>query len=114
MEIIKEDIMNKAHYDERRNYVESLNVMLAPIEDFDSIHYGKAPVTNEEYIKISDNLGGYVYINVTADSLEDILMSIARVILNADLEGKHMPKRIITDRQKLREIAPLFKEKGLA
>ena len=102
--------MNKAHYDERKKYVESLNATLAPIEDFDSIHYGKAAVTNEEYVKISDKLGGYVYINVTADSLEDILMSVARIILNADLEGKHMPKGIITDRQKLREIAPLFKE----
>lgn len=102
--------MNKAHYDERRNYVESLNAMLTPMQDFDSIHYGKVAITNEEIIKISDKIGGYVYIEVTGDSLESILKDVARIILDTEPDKRRIPRGLITDRQKLREIAPLFKE----
>lgn len=95
---------------EKRKYVESLNEMLAPMQDFDSIKYANDAITSGEYVKIADTLGGYVYLDVTAMDLEGILKDVARVILSDEL-GSEYPKSLIHDKQKLREIAPLFRPK---
>ncbi len=100
--------MNETYYEARKQYVESLNTTLAPMQDFDSIHYGRVAVTNEEVIKITDKLGGFVYIRVTGDDLESILKDVARIALNEELGGKNMPN-IIQNRQELRELARLFR-----
>lgn len=94
---------------EKKKYVEDLNIMLKPMKDFEAIRYAMKPVTSQEYIKISDTLGGYVYLDVTGETLSDILKDVCRVVLNAELNVMHFPKRLIHDRDQLREIAPLFR-----
>lgn len=100
--------MNRALYEDKRRYVDGLNTHLAPMQDFDYIKYARSAITAEEYIKIADKIGGYVFIDVTASTTEDILKDVSRVVLNGELDGKHMPKGVITDKAKLRAIAPLF------
>ena len=101
--------MNKKLYEERKRYVESLNSALAPMEDFDEIHYAREPITNEEVVKISDKLGRCVYFTVTGNSLERILKDVARIVLNSELGGRFMPAGLIQNIHKLREVAPLFR-----
>lgn len=95
--------------DEKKKYVEDLNIMLKPMKDFDEIKYAAKPVTCEEFIKISDKLGGYVYLDITGETCQDILKDVCRVVLNSELSVIHFPKRLIHDRDQLREIAPLFR-----
>ena len=101
--------MNKAIYVEKGNFVTNLNKILSVIGDFEAIKYSRSAITGGEYVKISDVLGGYVYLDVTGASLESILKDVCKVVLNGELESHQFPKSIIHDKQKLREIAPLFK-----
>ena len=101
--------MNNPIIEEKKKYVESLHAMLAPLQDFDSIKYARNAITDEEYVKISDTLGGYAYLDVTAMDLESILKDVARVILNGEINGNQFPKSLIYDKEKLRAIVPLFK-----
>ena len=90
-------------FDERREYVESFNNTLSTLEDFDYIKYARSYVTEQEYIKIADNFGGCVFLDITAMKLSNILKEIAVVVL-----GK-VPKSCITQTETKRKIAPLFK-----
>ena len=101
--------MNKNLYYQKTVYVESLKQALSAMEDFDDIAYARSSVTEEEYLRITDKIGGVVYIDVTAESNEDILKDVAKIVLNA--ETNILPKGVITDKPKLREISELFRRK---
>ena len=90
-------------FEEKRKYVESLNDVLKVLEDFDYVKYARSYVTEQEYIKVADKLGGCAFLDVTAMSNECILKEIALIILDS------VPKSCITARNVLRKIAPLFK-----
>lgn len=87
---------------EKKNYVDSLNEFLAPLQDFDSIKYARTS-TGAEYIRIADNLGGCAFLDVTGDSLADVLNDVAQIILHK------VPMNIVQDIDHKRRIAPLFK-----
>ena len=97
--------MDGKMYADKANYVNGLNNTLEAMPDFDYIKYARKGV--EEYIKIADKLGGYIFIDVTAYEKSDILKDVAKVVLTD--ETMLLPKGTIIDRQKLRQIAPLFR-----
>ena len=99
--------MDGKMYADKETYVNGLNNALEAMQDFDYIKYARTGV--EEYIKIADKLGGYVFIDVTGNEKSDILKDVARVVLNEELDGKQFPRGIINDKVKLRQIAPLFR-----
>ena len=90
-------------FNERREYVESFNNTLSTLEDFDYIKYARSYVTEQEYVKIADNLGGCVFLDITAMKLSNILKEIAVVVL-----GK-VPRSCVTQTDVKRKIAPFFK-----
>ena len=98
-----------AYFNERKNYVDGLTLALAALRDFGSIEYARTYTTEEEYIRITDTIGGCAFLDVTALSRAEILKDVARVMLIDELEGEHFPKSIITDKDKMRQIAPLFR-----
>ena len=99
--------MNGKMYADKANYIRGLNTALAPMQDFDSIKYART-ITGEEFIKIADNIGGCIFIDVTGSDKSDILKDVAKVVLVNELDATHLPAGTIVDKAKMREIAPLF------
>ena len=97
-----------AYFTDRKNYVDGLMLALAPIRDFDAIEYARTYTTEEEFVRITDTIGGCAFLDVTALTKAEILKDIARVLLLDELKGVHFPKSIITDIDRKRQIAPLF------
>lgn len=97
----------------RQLYIdEVMRRTLQPRKGFDGIKYARIPSTDQEYIRISDVRGTAVTMDITAESLEDIMTDIFTVMLFGvmDKEGKvKVPPTIITDDEKLLELAPLFR-----
>lgn len=98
--------MNGKMYADKAEYVKGMMPTLEAMEDFDYIKYARSDM--QEYIKIADKLGGYVFIDVTGYEKGDILKDVAKIILSEEKEH-HMPAGVILDRAKLRQIAPLFR-----
>ena len=86
----------------KMNYVESLNEFLKPMQDFNDIKYVRTH-TGAEYIRITDTIGGFAYLDVTGDGLDRILDNIAQIIRHG------VPSNVVHDRTVLRMIAPLFR-----
>ena len=100
--------MNKSIYSQKARYVnEVLRCAMLPMEDFGSIEYARSAVTEEEYIRIADKIGSVAYIDVTAEDLENILKTVSKIILGA--ETALIPKGLITDKPKLRQVSELFR-----
>ena len=91
-------------YEKKRAFVESLNEPLSALRDFEAIEYARDPVLGDEYIRIKDKLGQAFYVNVTANSEEAILLEVARMTLGTKATG------FITNRERIRAIAPLFRK----
>lgn len=86
---------------EKKNYVESLNEFLKPMQDFNDIKYAKS--ATGEYIRVTDIIGGCAFIDVTGEGCDGILDAVATLV-------KHgVPKGVIHDTPKKRQIAPLFR-----
>ena len=98
-----------SYYETRKSYVEGLMIALAPMQDFNSIDYARSYSTDEEFTRITDTIGGCVFLDITALSRAEILKEVARIILCDELMGQYSPKHIIHDTDKKRKIAPLFK-----
>ena len=99
-----------AHYARRRNYVEGLAMALQPLQDFDQILYARTYATEEEFVRISDIIGNVCYLDVTALSLAQVLKDVIKCVLIGDISDRRIvPESLITDIEKKREIAPLFK-----
>lgn len=101
----------------REYYInEILYNAMRPKKAFGGIKYARDPITDMEYVRISDIRGAAVTLNITAYTLEDILTDVCKVILVGVL-GKHdkmqMPVGIVSDGDELIKISPLFKERGL-
>lgn len=89
-------------FEEKRKYVEALSGVLKAIEDFDYIKYARSYITEQEYIKIADKLGGCVFLNVTAMDNASILREVAILVL-----GK-VSKNCVLSTDAKRKIAKLF------
>ena len=76
--------------------------------DFAFIKYAHTAITDSEYVRVADTLGRAITLDITALTLEEVLDDSARLVL-AGKENVPAPYSVITDTQKLREIAPLFK-----
>ena len=99
-----------ANFARRKDYVEQLALALQPLQDFDQILYARTYATEEEFVRISDILGNVCFLDVTALSLAQVLKDVAKCVLIADInDRKIIPESLITDTNKKREIAPLFK-----
>ena len=102
--------MNRSIYNQKAQYVnEVLRCAMLPMDDFGSIEYARCSITEEEYIRVSDKIGGVAYLDVTAESMEDILKNVVKLILGAEMDL--IPKGLITDKPKLKEVSALFRRK---
>lgn len=96
------------YYTDRRKFIEGTCTMfMQPIRDFGAIKYGHFYSTDEEFVKISDTIGSACFLNITALTKAEIVKEICKVIL-VD-QSKTMPGTLISDINKLRAIAPLFR-----
>lgn len=96
--------MNKAVYEEKRKFVNALNQPLSALSDFEAIEYAHDNIRGDEYIRIRDKIGQAFYTNVTGCSNAEILAEVARAILEKRMLG------FVTDRERKREISPLFRK----
>ena len=86
---------------EKRKYVESLNEFLKPMQDFNDIKYAKS--MTGEYIRITDTIGGCAFIDITGEGCDIILDAVATLV------KRGIPKGVICDTPRKREVAALFR-----
>ena len=102
--------MNKGQiYTDKRDYVSALKAILEPVQDFEDIKYARSYVTEEEYVKISDQLGNAAFLDVTGMTKAELLKEVARVILLDELRGGCTPESVVTNIIEKRKVAPLFR-----
>lgn len=90
-------------YRSKKEYVEgNLAAALKPVRDFGSIEYARDPITNEEFIKLTETIGSVWFINVTGYTKSEILKTICIMVLE-----KH-PEDLIKTRDRMREANALF------
>lgn len=92
------------YYSEREQYIRDLVNVLKPVQDFGIINYVHEFYADTEYIQICDVLGGAIFLDITAKSLEDIFKDVARVIFG------HTPPSVVTDIVTRRHIASLVQK----
>lgn len=93
-------MINREVYEEKRNFVQDLSVILARAQLVDHMEYKNLDKQYLEFVRMVF-LGGRVeYINVTGNSLKSIFVEIARVIngqaaigSNADLRMQELIDR---------------------
>lgn len=96
----------------RKIYIERvLKLALKPRKGFESIQYAIQRRTDAEYIRIKDKRGTSMTLDITGESLEGVLLDICKIIVIGEM-GKHerliVPENIVTDREELLKLAPLF------
>lgn len=90
-------------YAEKKAYVEKdLAAALRPVRDFGRIEYARDPITNEEFIKLTETIGNVWFVNVTGYKESEILKAICFMVLE-----KH-PEGLITVRDRMRDANALF------
>lgn len=92
---------------EKKEYAEVLNAALGPMLDFEACEYALEPVTQQEYMKISDKLGGVAFFDVTGMTRGEILKDVCKVVLID--QARLVPDSMITDINMKRKIAGLFR-----
>lgn len=94
-------------YASRKDFIENgVGQMMAAKKDFESIQY--AFYQDHEYVRIRDIFGKAVTLEITNNELEKILSDMCRIIIMAE-EKVSVPTGIITDKEVLRNVSPLFK-----
>lgn len=96
----------------RKAYIERiLKLALKPKKGFESIQYAIQRKTDAEYIRIKDKRGTSITLDITGESLEEIMLDICKIMIIGEM-GKHekleAPANIIRDRNELLKLAPLF------
>ncbi len=97
----------------RKWYVEKiLGTAMRPLKGFDGMRYAHDRNTDAEYIRLTDVRGSSATLDITAMPLEDVLVNVSKILVleaidkHGRMEG---PGGVITDRDALMKIAPLFK-----
>lgn len=101
--------MNRGQvYASRKEFIEEgIGMVMAAKRDFGSIKYARSSVTDQEYVRVVDVFGSAVTIDITGEDLERILSDMSRIILMGE-ERVNAPAGVVTDRDVLRAISPLF------
>lgn len=89
---------------DKRDFVDRLADILSVMDNFESCKYACSYITDQEYVKLSDDIGGVCYLNVTAFSEAEILRDICKLVAN-----ENPPFSIIHDTDTKRKIAHLFR-----
>ena len=98
---------------ERRMYIEGyLFSCLKVFPQFDAIKYAKDIQTRNEYVRITDILGGKCFLNITGKNEGDVFIAVSTIVLMSTLGIKTPPKELIVDIEEKKKVAPLFKAKG--
>ena len=92
------------YYNERRRYLEKLTEVLAVIQDFNEIKYVHEYYDDAEYVVITDVLGGAVFVDITAKTLEEIFKEVTKVI------NGQTPNGLVTNINIKRHIATALKK----
>lgn len=94
----------------RRLYVEGhLFSCLKVFPMFEAVKYVKDINTKEEYIRITDSVGGKCYLDITKRTEGDIFLDVAQIVLMSTGEVKRPPESLVVDLERKKEIAPLFR-----
>lgn len=98
----------------RKWYIEQiLGTAMKPLRGFDELKYAYERNTDAEYIRLTDAKGSSATLNITAMPLEEVLVNVSKILVleaidkHGRMEG---PGGVITDRDDLIRIAPLFKK----
>lgn len=99
----------------RKWYVEQiLGTAMRPLKGFDELKYAYERNTDAEYIRLTDVKGAAATLDITAMPLEEVLVNVSKILVleaidkHGRMEG---PGGVITDKDALIRIAPLFKSK---
>ena len=101
-------------FSERRTFIEGyLFTCLKTMPNFETIKYVKDAKTDAEYIRITDYLGGKVYLDITGESDAEIFMDVARIVISSEDDKVSLPKSVVVEIEKMRAISFLFRNGGV-
>lgn len=95
--------MTGVDYKNRRDYVAILNYALRAFPDHEGIAYVNTE-EGKEYVKIWDQIGGAVYLEVTGLKLYEIFDSVALCMRSQE------PPTMVNDIQIMRSLVHLFRQ----
>ena len=108
--LLVEKKLDPNRFNQRKNYIEGLNVTLAPIRGFDTIEYVRSYMADKEYVRMSDIVGGVMFFDISELSLAQVLKDIAKSLLIGDIEDPEIiPKSLVSDYEQKLQIAQLFR-----
>lgn len=93
--------------DEKRKYAELLNAALMPMTDFNACEYALNSITQEEYLRVSDKIGGVAFLDITGMTKGEILADVCKLVLIN--EARIVPNSYIDDLFTKRKVANLFR-----
>ena len=97
-------------FNRRKDYIDSLNIALAPIRGFDSIEYARAYMRDKEYVKLSDIIGNVLLFDISDLTLAQVLKDIAKCLLADEIKDPAIvPTSIIQDPDERLAVAELFR-----
>ena len=99
---------------DRLEYIQGhLFSCLKAFKTFDAIKYVKDTENGNEYVRITDRLGGRGHLNVTGLGEDGIYKEVSRLVLNMDDASIRLPETLVTDELELFYIADLFDNGGV-
>ena len=99
--------------DERETFIQGyLFSCLKSLKTFDAIKYVKDLENGDEYIRITDRLGGKAHLNITEKPNDDVFAEVSRLVLNSRDASIRLPETLVRDESELMHIADLFESRG--
>ena len=98
---------------DRYTYIQGhLFSCLKAFETFDAIAYVKDSESGDEYVRITDRLGGRGHLKITNLSNDGVFREVARIVLNSSDASVRLPQTLVTNEPELYKIADLFDSRG--
>lgn len=104
---------NEQIRNERETFIQGyLFGCLKSLKTFDAIKYVKDLDSGNEYIRITDRLGGKAHLNITNETNADVFMEVSRLVLNTSDASVRLPETLVKGEEELMRIADLFENRG--
>lgn len=106
--------MNSTQFrDNRETYIQGyLFGCLKALKTFDAIKYVKDLDNGEEYIRITDRLGGKAHLNITGIGNDDVYAEVSKYVLYFRDPTIGLPETLVKTEAELMRIADLFESRG--
>lgn len=100
-------------FNERVSLIQGhISSCLETLPNFEAIKYVKDTNTDREYIRITDYVGGKIYLEISGKSDADVFLDVARMVLCAVSDDVTPPESIVLDNDEKARISYFFRPRS--